>query len=158
MSNTIDTNDSINNSAFNTNDVVNPSNTIPNFKFVDLRPEISQSETVAQVAQTANCDECDCEDACEGCDINGVEDVEEDPEDFPITFDYDQFEKGAIEASYYAGFVFQMRKVGLSPEQAIEFLKHKMTIDEEMELTKQNNVVAIRIAERNWKDEKKGVL
>jgi hypothetical protein len=133
-----------------------------NFKFDDLREKVDayqvaldQAAQSKPIAQTANCDECDCAESCEGCDINGVE---EDREDFPITFDFDLFEKGAIEAAHYAGFVFQMRQVGLSPEQAIEFLKHKMTIDEEMELTRMNNQVALRIAERNWKDEKKGVI
>jgi sulfatase maturation enzyme AslB (radical SAM superfamily) len=151
MSNTIDTNDSINNSAFNTNDVVNPSSTIPNFKFVDLRPEIKQSESVAQVAQTANCDECDCQDNCQGCDVEN--DIEEG--EGVKMYDPTEFNAGAKSASWYAGFVDQMEEVGLSPEQAIEFLKHKMTIDEELEMTRQNNQVALRIAWKNFVDVEK---
>jgi hypothetical protein len=154
MSNTIDTNDSINNSAFNTNDVVNLSSTIPNFKFVDLRPESKQSEPVVQASQTANCDECDCVDSCPGCDVEN--DIEEG--EGVMMYDPTEFIAGAKTASWYAGFVDQMEEVGLSPEQAIEFLKHKMTIDEEMELTRQNNEVAIKIAKHNYVDEKKSMV
>jgi hypothetical protein len=131
-----------------------------NFKLNDLREETVISGMTSIVhpvyqapQETANCDECDCEDSCEGCDIEGMVDFR-----LPEQFDPEKYQSGAEAASYYAGFIFQMLEVGLSPEQAIEFLKHKMTIDEEMELTRLNNVVALRIAERNWKDEKKGVI
>jgi hypothetical protein len=113
-----------------------------------------ETQTVHPVLRSANCDECDFQDNCPGCDVEN--DIEEG--EGVKMYDPTEFNAGAKSASWYAGFVDQMEEVGLSPEQAIEFLKHKMTIDEEMELTRLNNVVAVKIAERNWKDEKKGVL
>jgi hypothetical protein len=157
MSNTIDTNDAVDTTSVDGS----------NFKFNDLRepreeiknPESSEVVTTngyvkLNEPQTANCDECDFQDNCPGCDVENDIDEGEGVK----MYDPIEFNAGAKTASWYAGFVDQMEEVGLSPEQSIEFLKHKMTIDEEMELTRLNNVVALKIAERNWKDEKKGIL
>jgi hypothetical protein len=145
MSNTIDTNDAVDTTS-------GDGSNLSNFKYLDLREPREELKIPTQ--ETANCDECDFQDNCPGCDVEN--DIEEG--EGVKMYDPTEFNAGAKSASWYAGFVDQMEEVGLSPEQAIEFLKHKMTIDEEMLLTEKNNEVAIRIAKHNYVDEKKSMV
>lgn len=67
-------------------------------------------------------------------------------DNYATDYDMDEFNKGVVEASYWAGFFVTLVDAGLSPTDAFQMMSNKAVLDHEERIADKNNQTALQIS------------